>query len=475
MAEDEAVRRVTEGPLWWGVLRFGLPLVAGMALYTSFNLVDMFMISRIENAKAALGALGICDMVAALPTIISNGISTSTVAVIARRLGEGDRGGAAFTACQSMVLVCSLSVVFGLMGWFGSDLMIRDLIQAKGEVASLASRYLQVMIGGAYSIFLLLQVTAILRAYGRAKSAAALLVGGNALNLFLNMLLVFGPGPHPPLLAWVRPIALTFDVPRMGLQGTAYATLVARTLPVMIGLLVLIRVIGGAFEKEQMRPNKEMLIRLVRLGWPSSAQLVIRIGAILVLFALINASYTTADDAHTLTAYSICLRLETLILFLGMGWGAAASSFMGMNLGAEQKRRAHASGWITAVYNALLTLAMAWAFVHFAQPIIGFFEGSPEVIEAGRTYLATVAPSYIAVAVGVVLSQALTGAGATFASFAVDTAGLVLFAIPAAIVTVVLLHASPSGLWTTIALGNVACAVAFAIYYARGRFLEKRV
>ena len=66
-AADPAVRRITEGRLWWGVLRFGVPLVVGMALYTTFNLIDMFMISRLENAKEALGALGICDMVAALP------------------------------------------------------------------------------------------------------------------------------------------------------------------------------------------------------------------------------------------------------------------------------------------------------------------------------------------------------------------------------------------------------------------------
>src|SRR5438128_468435 len=95
MAEDPAVRRITQGSLAWGVLRFGVPLVVGMALYTTFNLIDMFMISRLENAKAALGALGLCDMVAALPTIISNGISTGTVAILARRLGEGDSTGVA--------------------------------------------------------------------------------------------------------------------------------------------------------------------------------------------------------------------------------------------------------------------------------------------------------------------------------------------------------------------------------------------
>src|SRR5688572_10373428 len=90
-----AVKRILEAPLAPGIFRFGLPLVVGMFLYTTFNLIDMFIISRLENSQAALGALGICDMVGALPTIISSGISTGTVAIIARRMGQGDRAGAA--------------------------------------------------------------------------------------------------------------------------------------------------------------------------------------------------------------------------------------------------------------------------------------------------------------------------------------------------------------------------------------------
>src|SRR5262249_20642226 len=87
--EQQSRARILHGPLAWSVARFGVPLVVGMFLYTLFNLIDMFMISRLEGSEAALGALAICDMVAALATIVSNGISTGTVAIIARRMGEG--------------------------------------------------------------------------------------------------------------------------------------------------------------------------------------------------------------------------------------------------------------------------------------------------------------------------------------------------------------------------------------------------
>src|SRR5215813_12578899 len=147
LAEDPAVRRLTEGPLALSILRFGVPLVVGMGLYTTFNLIDMFMISRLENAKAALGALGICDMVAALPTIISNGISTGTVAIISRRLGENDHAGVTRATWQSMLLVGIFSLFFGAIGLFLSPFVITTVLQARGEVAELAIHYLRVLMG----------------------------------------------------------------------------------------------------------------------------------------------------------------------------------------------------------------------------------------------------------------------------------------------------------------------------------------
>lgn len=477
---DPAIARLLEGPLFAGVLRFGTPLVVGMALYTTFNLIDMFMISRLENAKAALGALGICDMVAALPTIISNGVSTGTVAIIARRLGEGDRAGVERATWQSMLLVGIFSVVFGAIGLFFSPHVITGVLQARGEVAELATRYLRVLMGGAFSIFFLLQITAVLRALGRSKTAAALLVSGNVLNILLNAVIVYGPGPHPDAFAWARPIALFFDAPRMGLQGTAWATLVGRAVPVVVGFALLARALsalspGEGFSLKVLRPDRAMLRTLLVVGWPSSVQLVVRIGAILVFLSLINSNYTTATDAHTLTAYSICLRIETLVLFLGMGWGAAASSYVGTNLGAGQRLRAQRAGWIAAGYNAVLAAGMSAVFIYWSGPILGFFEHSPDVLAAGHEYLRWVGPSYVVVAVAVVLSQAMTGAGATMLSLILDATALALGVIPAAIIVAEVVDAPPWGLWLTIAIGNVVIAVVFAIFYAKGKFLENRI
>ena len=467
-------RRLLEGPLAPAILRFGGPLVVGMALHTAFNIIDLFMISRLDDSTAALAALGVCDMVAAVATILSNGISTAAVALISRHLGSNHLTGVRRASWQSMWLVVVLSLVFGALGLFGSDWIIRDVMQTRGDAADQAVGYLKILLGGCYSIFLLLQVTAILRALGHAKTAASLLIGGNALNIVLNVFFIYGPGPAPEVFAWGPPVAEALAIPRLRIEGAAWATLIARTVPVLIGLWLLVRRRGGPrFHWVYVRPFWADLRQIWRLGWPSSAQLVVRVGAILFVLALLNEAYTTAEDPTTLTAFSICLRLETMVLFIGMGWGAAASSFVGTSLGAGRPKRAKAAGWMAAGFNFALMLALAFVYVRFAEPIISFFDDDPRVLAVGEEYLGLVAYTYALLGVAVVLSQAMTGAGATLESLLVDAAVLALGVLPAAYLVVQVFELPRQALWQVVAAGNLAGALAYAAYYARGRFLRK--
>ncbi len=469
-----ARRRIVESHLGWGMLRFGAPLAIGMALHTLFNLVDLFMVSRLPNASAALAALGLCDMVTAIATILATGISTASVALISRHVGTGHLTNVRRSTYQSLWLVFVLSVIFGVVGVFGANWIVRAMMYAKGEAADIAVPYLRVVLGGCFSIILLLQLTAIMRALGHAKTAASLLVAGNALNILLNVFFIYGPGPAPWIFAWGAPVAEALGIPRMGVIGAAWASLIGRSVPVAVGLWLLLRRRGGPrFHPIYLRPHAKELSAILKIGWPSSAQLVLRVGVILFIIALINAEFTTTGDQSALTAYSICLRVETLVLLVGMGWGAAASAFVGTNLGAGRRRRALYAGWMAALYNLVLTLGMAVLFVLFAGPIIGFFDPSPEVLLVGQEYLTIIGFSYGFIAVAIVLSQAMTGAGATLSSFVLDAIVLLGFVVPAAYVAAVTLGLPRSAVWKVIAAGNAAAAVLYTLYYVRGSFLRK--
>ena len=91
---DAATLRILDGPLAKEIARFGTPLALGMALQTTFNLVDAWLVSKLPGSTAegvlgeaerAIGALGICDQVAAVGTIVSYGISTATGALLSQQ------------------------------------------------------------------------------------------------------------------------------------------------------------------------------------------------------------------------------------------------------------------------------------------------------------------------------------------------------------------------------------------------------
>ncbi|MEM7448443.1 MAG: MATE family efflux transporter [Myxococcota bacterium] len=470
------VVRMTEGPSWSVTLKFGAPLVVGMLFHTAFNLVDMFMISRLDGATTALAAVGTCDMIAALPTVLSNGVAGATVARISQAQGGGDRRGVRRATWQSLLVVLCLSLAFGSIGLLGSPFLIESIMQTKGDTAAVAASYLRISLGGCYAVFMMLQLTAILRAMGHAKAAAALLISGNVLNIFLNVVLIYGPGPAPAGLVWGTEIASFFGIPRLGVHGAAWATLIARTIPLIFGSIWLLQLRDGPrFHRVYLRPIAEELRALFRIAWPASGQMVLRILAVLLVIALINNNYTTATDPSVLTAFSVCLRLETMALFVGMGWGAAASTLVGTNLGAGKPERAQKAGWLSVAYNAVCMLLFTWIFWYYAEPILGFFDDTPAVIQTGTGYLRRTATTYAFMGTGLVLSQAMTGAGATLASMILDGVVVVILVVPAAYLVAEVFSLPCEGLWWVLAGGNVVGALAYMSYFGHGGFLRRNL
>ncbi|NOY90445.1 MAG: MATE family efflux transporter [Deltaproteobacteria bacterium] len=464
---------LAQGRVASGVFRFGAPLAIGMLLHGSFNLIDMFMVARLPEGMSALAALGLCDMLAALATIVSQGVSTASVAIVSRHHGAGERTALRRVTWQSLVLVGLLSVGFGLVGLFGSGLMVRDMMGAKGQVATLAVAYLEVMLGGCFSIFFLLQVTALLRALGHAKTAAALLVGGNALNLVLDVFFVFGSGPAPAPFGFGPPIAAALHIPRLGVVGAAWATLIARSVPVVIGLVLIARRRGGPrFHRVYLRPRWREISAILHIAWPSSLELMLRVAAVLAFLALVASRFTTTSDPSVLSAYSICLRLEMMVLFVGLGWGAAASSYVGTNVGASQLERAKRAGYWAALFGALSALIMVGLYVGYADSILAFFDADARVASVGREYLMRVGPSYVLLAVAVVFSQAMAGAGATRLSLWLDAGVLWLLVVPAALLGALVFHITYATLFSVMALGNLLGAMVFFVAYREGSFLR---
>jgi putative MATE family efflux protein len=449
-----------------------------MALQTTFNLVDAYLIGQLSPAEVgpAVGALGICDQVAAIGTILSYGVSTATSTILSNQKGAGDTTGIQRTAWQSILVVFALSVVFALLGLVFSGVIVRDVIGAKGAVAEIATKYLEVIVGGSFSIFFLLQLTSIQRALGSSKTPVSLLVAGNAVNVLIAIVFIYGPGPAPGHLAWAGAIAHVLHIPRMGMIGAAWATILARSLTLIPILVILARRFQIVRPPKGARgPQRVEVMRIVSIAWPSSAQFVIRIAAMLLVNSIVARFFTTPTDQTATTGMGLVFRLDTMALFIAMGWGSAAQTFVGQNLGARNEDRAMRSGWVTAGYDAVTNVGLI-ALVYFAgERVLRIFDDDAAPVAIALEYLRVVAPSYVGLGIGVVLGNAMAGAGATRTTMWVDIAVILGFQFPMCIASTAILGMPMKSLFECVAATNVISAIAYALVYARGSWRGAQV
>jgi Na+-driven multidrug efflux pump len=198
----------------------------------------------------------------------------------------------------------------------------------------------------------------------------------------------------------------------------------------------------------------------------------VRILAMLVTHSLVARAFTTPTDQSATTALGIVFRLETMALFVGLGWGSAAQTFVGQNLGAHNPERAKLSGWYAASYNAAMMAALALTYVVYGRSIVGFFDSDPEVLRPALSYLKWVGASYVGLGIGIVLGSAIQGAGATMRALVLDTVVIAGFQLPTSILFVLSKSATYVGVWQIVALTYFLFAVVYVVSYRRGRFME---
>jgi len=472
-ARDARTERILRGSLGREVLLFGAPLALGMGLQTSFNLVDAYIIARLPSAVSgpALGAIGICDQLAALGTIVSYGISVAAASLVSRAWGRNDRDEARRIAWQSGLLVLSLGGVMALVGGFGARWLLSDLIGVKGQVAERGADYLTVVMGGSVTMFLVLHCASLLRAVGSAKTPVVWLVLGNALNFVLAVLFVYGPGEAPSLLAWGPIWSERLGIPRLELFGAGVATLLSRALILLPLALFAAKRLGFLRKPPPLEPERALLRDVLRLAWPSSAELVVRMCAMLLTHALVARAFTTATDQTATTALGIVFRFETMALFISIGWGSAVQTFVGQNLGAKQARRAKLSGYWAVMYNTVMLVLLALLYTSFGGSIVAFFDDDPGVLTIAQSYLSWVAPSYVALGVGIVLGSVMQGAGAPERALILDACVVGLVQIPLSALVLGSATRSLTQVWLVVAASYVALAVTLLASYKRGRFL----
>src|SRR5580692_7839313 len=204
------------------ILLLAIPMVLEMVLESLFAVVDVFWVGRL--GADAVATVGLTESLLSLVFAVGLGLSLSTTAMVARRIGEKDPAGAAVAGVQAIAIGLAVSALVGLPCLFFAPELLR-LMGASPEIIAVGSGYARIALGGSGAIMLLFLNNAIFRGAGDAAIAMRLLWVSNIINLVLDPCLIFGWGPFP----------------KLGVTGAALATFTGRSIGVFYQFYRLLR------------------------------------------------------------------------------------------------------------------------------------------------------------------------------------------------------------------------------------------
>ena len=347
---------MTKGNPYKLILRFAMPLMLGNIFQQMYTLVDTMVVGKGVGVDA-LAAVGSSDWLNWMSLGILAGLAQGFSIPMAQKFGAGHREKLRKTIGNAMALsaVCAmvLLVVFQLIA---KPVLL--LLQTPEEILPTAMLYIRIFFAGIPISMTYNLLAATLRAMGDGKTPLYAMIVASLTNIVLDILFV---------------IVFPF-----GVAGAAVATLIAQVVAAIYCYIVLSRMEGLNFRKEDFVLEKVQTVRLLKLSVPLAFQnAIIAVGGMIVQFVV------NGFGVLFIAGYTATNKLYGLLEMAAVSFGYAISTYVGQNVGAGEYKRLK-SGHVAALVVSLATsFVITAAMLLFGKLFIGLFlSGTPEEIEA---------------------------------------------------------------------------------------------
>ena len=376
---------MTQGSITKHLINFSLPLLLGNLFQQLYNMVDTWVVGNYVSNEAfsAVGTVG-----PVINTLIGFflGLSSGAGVVISQYYGAGREEKVRQAVHTALMLTLALGVVFTAAGIAMTPLMLQ-LMKTPAEVAPEQAAYLRIYFAGVMGLLLYNMGSGILRAVGDSRRPFYFLVVSAVLNTVLDLLFV-----------------IKFH---MGVEGVAYATIIAQAVSALLTLWVLMRAEGGIrLELRALRFTWSVLRQIVAVGIPAALQMAITAFSNVFVQSYIN--YFGPDCMSGWTAYT---KVDQLVILPVQSISMANTTFVGQNLGVGDTPRAKKGVRISLWLSVAVTAVLLIPVLLFAPDLTAFFNSKAEVVSYGALLLRLLSPFYFFFCINQIYAGALRGAG----------------------------------------------------------------
>ena len=359
MADAPPARRgdLTQGSIGPTLLKFALPTLASSIFQSLNGTVNAIWVGRFLG-EHALAATSNANMVMFLLTAFVFGFGMASTILIGQYWGRKDVDEARRifgTAAGSFGII---TILIAVAGWYLSPAILSAL-GTPGDAAPLALDYLRVIFLAMPALLLLTLLMMALRGAGDSLSPLWFMIVAVVLDSGLNPVFILGLGPAP----------------RMGIAGSATATLIAN-YAALIGLLLYmyarnlpLRLRGR--ELRYLLPDTRILKTIIAKGLPMGIQMIVISMSALALVGLVNR-----EGVDTAAAFGVAMQLWTYVQMPAMALGAAVSAMTAQNIGAGRWDRVNPITRSGIIYTLLITGVLIVLLTVSDRSVLALFMGA---------------------------------------------------------------------------------------------------
>ncbi|MFC2154024.1 MATE family efflux transporter [Candidatus Altiarchaeota archaeon] len=450
MDHRETRLNLLEGSIPRNLLMLAWPVMAGMFLQTSFNIVDTYFVGKIH--PLALAGIGLSFPVMFVIFSLAAGLSIGGAALVAQNIGAKKYQRADDVAEHLLILSFIISIILSGIGIIYAEPIFKA-IGADEQTLPFVLDYIIIVFSAMPFIMLSFSSLAIMRAEGDTITPMKIMCFVAVLNVILDPIFIFGIGP----------------IPSMGISGAALATALARGLSILLVIFHFAfgrSIINLSFRKFRLQLG---IIRdILFIGVPASlTQLSVS------LWLIIMNALVAAFGPYAVAAFGVGLRIDSFGIMLSHGLAAAVLTIVGQNVGAGNFKRAEKTTWIALAMTFIAMQAIGVFLMLFSYDIISVFNQHPVVVSIGGYYLWVMGLVYSFPGILIMLSAAFQGAGDSRPGLILTLFRVVFLAVPGAIILSKVYGID--GIWYAMAASGIitaAIALAWFRFWIKKRALE---